>query len=155
MPRILITEDQEDQRNLYHDVLTDAGYEVWDAWNATEAVELFQRYHPDIVVLDIQMPGMDGIEALGKIVAKDRRIPVIFYSAYPNYKSNFLTWAADTFVTKTGNPLELVDAVRKISEEHGVEVPAQCKELLKTYEPPLEKVVKNGATGMPWKNPEA
>jgi DNA-binding response OmpR family regulator len=129
MPRILLTEDQEDQRNLYHEVLTEAGYEVWDAWNATEALELFQRYHPDIVILDIQMPGMDGVEALGKIIAKDRKIPVILYSAFPAFKSNFLTWAADAFVVKTGEPKELVEAVRKVSEEVGIEIPEKCKTL--------------------------
>lgn len=129
MPRILITEDHEDQRSLYHDVLTEAGYEVWDAQNATEALELFQRYQPDIIVLDIQMPGMDGIEALGKIVAKNRKIPVIFYSAFPAYKSNFLTWAADAFVVKSGNPMELVEAVRKVSEDVGIEIPPECKML--------------------------
>lgn len=127
MPRILLTEDQEDQRNLYHEVLTEHGYDVWDAWNANEALELVRRYKPDLIILDIQMPGMDGIEALGKILARDRKVPVIFYSAYPNYKVNFLTWAADAFVVKTGDPMELVKAVRKVSEEHGVEVPAECK----------------------------
>lgn len=136
MPRILLTEDQEDQRLLYHDVLTEAGYEVWDAWTGPEALEMFQRYKPDIVVLDIQMPGMDGIEALGRLLAKDKKVPVILHSAFPAYKANFLTWAADAFVVKSGDPNELVAAVRKVSEELGIEVPAQAKQLV---EKPSEK----------------
>ena len=123
MPRILLTEDQTDQRALYHDVLADAGYEVWDAWNATEALELFDRYKPDIVVLDIQMPGMDGVEALGKILSKERLTPVILYSAYPAFKANFLTWSADAFVEKTGNPDELLEAVKKLSRERNIPIP--------------------------------
>src|SRR5690349_14930637 len=86
MSKILLTEDSEDQRALYHEVLTEAGCEVIDAKNATEALALFASSKPDIVVLDIQMPGMDGIEAMSKILAKDRQIPVIFYSAYPAYQ---------------------------------------------------------------------
>lgn len=127
MPRILLTEDQNDQRRLYHDVLAEAGYEVLDAHSGAEALELFQRYKPDMVVLDIQMPGIDGVEALGKILGKDRHVPVILYSAYPAYKGNFLTWAADVFLVKTGDPGELLAAVTRLCEEHGIGLPAMAK----------------------------
>ena len=70
---------------------------------------------------------INGVEAMEKIIARDRKIPVIFYSAYPAFKSNFLTWAADAFVVKSGNPMELVNAVRKVSEERGIEIPPRCK----------------------------
>lgn len=124
MARILLTEDQTDQRNLYHEVLSDAGYEVLDAWNGTEALELFQRNKPDVVVLDIQMPGVDGIEALGKILSKDRNVPVIFHSAYPSYKSNFLSLAADAFVVKSGEPAELLNTIRRVLLQRGIEASA-------------------------------
>ena len=123
MPRILLAEDLADQRNLYHDVLTDAGYEVFDAESGPQALELFKKHKPDIVVLDIQMPGMDGIEMLGRMLAKDKRVPVILYSAYPAYKANFMTWAADGFVVKTGDATELLTEIRRISKERGIEVP--------------------------------
>lgn len=118
--KVLLTEDNEDQRMLYHDVLTEAGYTVIDAKCASEALELFDLQQPDLVVLDIQMPGMDGMEAMSKVLAKDRMIPVILYSAYPAYKANYLTWGADAFVVKTGDPVELVDAIKRIEKERGV-----------------------------------
>ncbi len=124
MARILLTEDQTDQRNLYHEVLSEAGYEVMDAWNGNEALELFQRNKPDVVVLDIQMPGVDGIEALGKILSKDQNVPVIFHSAYPSYKNNFLTWAADAFVVKSGETAELLATIRRVLLQRGIETPA-------------------------------
>jgi len=114
MKRVLLTEDLPDQRALYRDALSDAGYEVLEAENATAALEYFKTQMPDVVVLDIQMPGMDGIEALNKILALRVQTPVILYSAYPSFKANFMTWAADAFVEKTGNPQELVDAVEKV-----------------------------------------
>ncbi len=123
MPRVLLTEDEKDQRNLYHEVLTDAGYDVVDACNGAEAIEMCQRCKPDIVVLDIQMPGVDGIDALSKILPKNKALPVIFHSAYPNYKGNFMTWAADAFVVKTGDSSELVAAIHKLSSERGIEIP--------------------------------
>jgi DNA-binding response OmpR family regulator len=123
MPRILLTEDQEDQRELYVDVLKEAGYEVIAAASAAEALKLFVTTKPDMVVLDIQMPGMDGMEAMSKILAKDRAIPVILYSAYPAYKANFLTWGADEFIVKTGDPGELVSAIRRIEKDRGLAMP--------------------------------
>ena len=114
MLRILLTEDDDDQRALFREILTEAGYEVLEARSGHEALELLKRERLDLVVLDIQMPGMDGIDAIGKILALDRRVPVIFHSAFPAYKANFLTWAADAFVVKSGEPNDLVEAIRKV-----------------------------------------
>ncbi len=68
----------------------------------------------DLVILDIRMPEMDGIEALGKILSRDKKIPIIIYTAYSNYKSNFMTWTADAYITKSSNLQELKDKIREI-----------------------------------------
>ena len=119
MLRILLIEDDADQRQLYHDVMTDAGYEVTGAQNAVEALEILERCKPDIVVLDIQMPCVDGIEVLGRILSKDKKLPVILHSAYPAYKANYMTWPADAFVVKSGNANELADCVQRVLKVRG------------------------------------
>jgi CheY-like chemotaxis protein len=68
----------------------------------------------DLVIMDIRMPEMDGIEALGKILSRDKKIPIIIYTAYSNYKSNFMTWTADAYVTKSSNLDEIKGKVREI-----------------------------------------
>jgi DNA-binding response OmpR family regulator len=57
---------------------------------------------------------MDGIEALGKILSRDKKIPIIIYTAYSNYKSNFMTWTADAYITKSSNLQELKDKIKEI-----------------------------------------
>ena len=78
---------------------------------------------PDLVIMDISMPGMDGIEALGKILGVDNTIPVILNTAYANYKDNFLSWAADAYVVKSSDVDELKKTIKEVlakrSEESG------------------------------------
>lgn len=125
MPRILLIEDDNDQRSLYRDTLQDAGFDVETAADARAGLDCAKKQIPDAVVLDIQMAGMDGIEALNKLMALNRGLPVVLYSAYPAFKNNFMTWAADAFVVKTGQPLELLSAVRELLIKRGVILPTE------------------------------
>ncbi|HOQ13243.1 MAG TPA: response regulator, partial [Spirochaetota bacterium] len=68
----------------------------------------------DIVLMDIRMPEMDGIETLGKIITMEKKIPVIIYTAYSNYKSNFMTWTADAYLTKSSNLDELKAKIEEL-----------------------------------------
>jgi len=114
MSRLLVVEDEQHQRELYAMELEDEGYEVDQASNGREAVDFVKKNKYDLVVLDIRMPEMDGIEALGKILSRDKKIPIVIYTAYANYKSNFMTWTADAYVTKSSNLNELKDKIKEI-----------------------------------------
>jgi DNA-binding response OmpR family regulator len=114
--KILVVDDEEHQRMLYAQEFEADGYEVIDAENGHVALEKAASERPDIVILDICMPGMDGIEALGKILGADFRIPVVLNTAFGGYRENFMSWAADAYVVKSADLTELKRTVRDILE---------------------------------------
>ena len=113
MKKVLIVDDEPHLRLLYETELRRAGYEVMTAANAEQGLEYVETMSPDLVILDIRMAGMDGIEALQRILDRDNTIPVILNTAYSSYKENFMTWAADAYVTKSADVDELI---RKVAE---------------------------------------
>ena len=114
--KILVVDDEEHQRRLYAQEFEADGYEVIDAENGRVALEKAASERPDIVILDICMPGMDGIEALGRILGTDYRIPVVLNTAYGGYRESFMSWAADAYVVKSADLTELKQTVRDILE---------------------------------------
>ena len=114
MPRILIVDDDDNQRLLYRELFEEDGYEVIDARDGRAALLVVERDPPDVVVLDINMPGMDGLQTLTRIHDLNRRMPVILHSAYAAYKDQFVSWIADAYVTKSSNPNELRETVRSV-----------------------------------------
>ena len=117
MPKkILVVDDEEHQRKLYAQEFEADGYEVIGAENGRVALEKAASERPDIVVMDICMPGMDGIEALGRILGADYRIPVVLNTAYGGYRESFMSWAADAYVVKSADLTELKQTVRDILE---------------------------------------
>jgi len=114
--RILVVEDEVNQGLLYEEELTDEGYEVDVANSGEEALEMVERKNYDLVVLDIGMPDMDGLETLGRMLTIDNKLPVILNTAYPSYKDNFMSWAADAYVIKSSDLTELKEKIRESLE---------------------------------------
>ncbi|MFQ5893442.1 MAG: response regulator, partial [Nitrospinota bacterium] len=101
MKRILIVDDEENIRLLYEEELAEEGYEVATAASAEEAMAQIEAKRPDLVTLDIRMPGIDGIEFLRLLRERDRDLPVIIVTAYAEYKQDFSVWASDAYVVKS------------------------------------------------------
>jgi DNA-binding response OmpR family regulator len=111
---ILVVDDEPNIRLLYEKELQQEGYGVVLASDAREALRIMAQSRPDLVVLDIKMPGMDGIEALGRILSRDNAIPVVLNSAYSSYQESFLSWSADAYVIKSSDLTELKSRIRTI-----------------------------------------
>jgi DNA-binding response OmpR family regulator len=114
MKRILVVDDEENIRLLYKEELADEGYEVSVAASAQEALAKIEAERPDLITLDIRMPGVDGIEFLRLLRERDRDLPVIIVTAYGEYKQDFSVWASDAYVVKSADLDELKAMVRKV-----------------------------------------
>ena len=117
MAKILIVEDDTNQRLLYREAFEEEGFEVIDAANGWTAIECVGRECLDLVVLDINMPGMDGLEALVRIHDSNRRLPVVIHSAYAEYKNQYKSWIADAYVIKSSNLAELKRTVLTLLDD--------------------------------------
>ena len=111
--KILVVDDHESMRDLLEEELTDNGYDVVTAENCFDGLALLKDTEFNIVILDIRMPGMDGIEALEKIINANRGLPVIIHSAFSHYKENYLTWSAADYIVKSGDLTPLVESIKK------------------------------------------
>ena len=114
MTTILIVEDYKNQRLLYEQELRLEGYEILTAADGKEALEKVQEQPPDLIIMDKNIPKMDGIEAMGRILNKHKDIPIIIHTAYSNYKDNFMSWAADAYIVKSSDLTEIKNKIKEL-----------------------------------------
>ena len=112
--KILLVEDEEGLRLLYGEELKGEGYEVIVARNGKEALRQLEADSPDLIILDIVMPVMDGMETLGLIMGRERKVPIVIHTSYPGYREDFMSWAADAYVAKSSDLRELKETVRNL-----------------------------------------
>lgn len=112
-PRILVVDDDEAIADLIEIHLLSEGYQVSKASSGPEALRLVEEEQPDLVILDIMMPGMDGLEVC-RAIRRERNVPILMLSAKSEDVDKILGLkiGADDYLTKPFNPLELVARVR-------------------------------------------
>ena len=114
---ILVVEDNERSSKLFRDVLRATGYRTVEATTGDEAVELALRQAPDLVLMDIRLPGGDGVEALGRLRGDGRTasIPVVAVTAQAMQgdRTRFLEAGFDGYLSKPVDIGELVDTVAR------------------------------------------
>jgi two-component system cell cycle response regulator DivK len=116
--RILVVEDQEDNRRILRDLLKSADYEIMEAENGEEALTAAAKQRPDLILMDIQLPIMDGCEATRRIKADPRltHVPVIAVTSYALSGDQAKARAAgcDDFVPKPYSPRQLLAKIRQL-----------------------------------------
>jgi two-component system alkaline phosphatase synthesis response regulator PhoP/two-component system response regulator VicR len=118
MDKILVVDDEERIVKLLQVNLQKAGYDVVSASNGNEALNIIKKEKPDLIILDIMMPEMDGIEALRKLKQdkKTKKIPVVMLTCKSEDKDIFCGWkeGADAYLTKPFEPAEVIIMVKGI-----------------------------------------
>ncbi|HSD50642.1 MAG TPA: response regulator [Candidatus Methylomirabilis sp.] len=115
--RILAIEDHEDNRRILRDLLRSAGYEVIEAVTGQEGITLAESSCPDLILMDIQLPDVDGYEATRRIKANPalRAIPIIAVTSYALSGDDVkaLQAGCDAYVTKPYSPRALLAKIRE------------------------------------------
>ncbi|MGW0117819.1 response regulator [Streptomyces sp. NPDC003327] len=137
MTTVLIADDQPMQRFGFRMLLEsqDDMTVVGEAANGTEAIRLVDRHHPDVVLMDIRMPGLDGIEATRRIVATGARTRVLIVTTFDldAYAYNGLRAGASGFLVKDAQPEELLAGIRAVANGDAVVAPSLTRRLLDAY----------------------
>ena len=113
--KILVVDDEQNLRILYEDELKEEGYLVDVADSAESAFKALEVSDYDVIVLDVQMPGLSGLEAMGRILHKNRQQAIILNTAYSQFKDDFESWSADAYVVKSSDLSELKEKIRDLT----------------------------------------
>ena len=115
--RVLIVEDHEDNRAILRDLLTNAGYDLIEATNGEEGVALAESMRPDLIIMDVQLPVIDGYEATRRIKsnAELKAIPVIAVTSYAlsGEEARAKAVGCDAYVAKPFSPRQILAKIRK------------------------------------------
>jgi DNA-binding NarL/FixJ family response regulator len=134
---VLLADDQPLLRRGFRMILEAEGdiTVVAEAGNGEEAVDLARRHGPDVVLMDIRMPGTDGIEATRRIAAADARVRVLILTTFDldEYAFGALRAGASGFLLKDVRPVELVAAIRTVAAGDAVIAPRVTRRLLEEY----------------------
>ena len=114
MKNVLIVDDEKNIRVLYKEIFEKEGYNVIVASNGKEGLDACKKNKIDLVILDIRLPDMDGMEILGRLSKEKNVPPVILNSAYAGYENNVNAWLAEAYLIKSSDLSELKNKVKEI-----------------------------------------
>lgn len=114
MKKILIVEDEPVQQLLYKEEISDWGYTVEIAGDEGEARRKVTSFQPDLLIMDIRLPGKNGLELIREFLKEAPQLKVIIHSAYSHYKEDFLSWAAEEYIVKSSDLSELRKAIERV-----------------------------------------
>ncbi len=113
---VLVVEDNEKNMKLFRDVLQASGYETLEATTGEDAVDLATEHVPDLVLMDVQLPGIDGLEALARLRSDDRTkelsVIALTAQAMAGDRERFLKAGFDGYISKPVNVPEFISAVK-------------------------------------------
>ena len=114
--KILIIDDETDLRDLIKDVLEEEGYEVFCASNGADGILLNETINPDLIVLDLRMPGMDGIETLQNIRKNDDKVIVVILTGYgcPDTIRDAVNLNVSEYLSKPFENRELLSIIGRV-----------------------------------------
>lgn len=122
--KILVVEDHEDNRRILHDLLTAHGYDVVEAVTGLQGVREAERQRPALILMDIQLPEIDGYEATRRIKSRPdlKPIPIIIITSYALSGDDLKAFAAgcDAYVSKPYSPRKLLTRIRQFLPEQTV-----------------------------------
>ena len=116
MSTLLFVDDEKNLLKLYQREFGEEGYKVFTASSGMEALEMLRLQAIDLVILDIRMPGLDGLETLKQVMESSSNPPIILNSAYTYFKDDFLSWAAKAYVVKSSDVSELKARTKEVLE---------------------------------------
>ena len=147
--KILVVDDEPVVRGFLRELLTEEGYEVILASNGEEAIDLAKIEDPEVILLDINMPGIDGIEVCKRLKAQEetRYIPIIIVTALDDRGFIAYLEGADDFVTKPFNPVELTFRIRSMHRIKQLNIELLiARGYIRRLEKDLFKLQKSGST---------
>ena len=145
-PKILVVDDMQSALFLAEGVLEDEGYHAEIAQNGQEAIERFKQKHFDIVIADLHMPGMDGIELLNNIKKLDIKTLVIIMTARPSIESAIQAFrhGAYDYITKPIDPDTIINTIQRGFEKHQLEI--NTDKLLKRLQDLRQQMMEENAS---------
>ncbi|HPW68142.1 MAG: response regulator [Desulfomonilia bacterium] len=120
MKRILLVEDDRNIQRLLKEELNDEGYSLIVVSNGKEALSYLEEKNgkkPDLIILDLRMPKMNGFDTMGHIIKSRQDTPVIIHTAYSSYRNDVMVMAADAYVEKSHDLTRLKCVIRDLLDK--------------------------------------